>query len=171
MHPSLLLTVLGSALLWISQSATNANEARRSADQDLNYGSFETSVRRCRLEQNGTLRTCNVLQLAQRGDTGLRIRFTGAGQEPDTTIRYTFITRHPQTIRPLKCDQGDCQLLGHPWIAEVISASTAHFDARGLPVQLPQAQAMQGDCQLADQQIRCSSRTRSGQTLNAEADL
>ena len=171
MQRTLLLAGMGCALLLITESGS-ANNNQRSEHPDLNYGSYEASVHRCRLDRNGMLRSCNTMQLAQRGDTGLRIRFTGAGKEPGTTIRYTFITKNPEGIKPLKCDQGDCQPLAHPWIAEVISASTAQFNARGLPVSLPQARAMQGDCQLSKRQISCNSRTKDdGLKLSAEAHL
>ena len=172
MRGSLLLAVVASALLcWNSQAAANANDRQPSRNQGLDYGSYEASVRRCKLQQDDVLRTCNSLQLAQRGETGLRIRFTGSGQEPGTTIQYTFITKNPEGIRPLKCDKGRCQLFDHAWIAKVISASTAQFNARGLPVSLPQARAMQGDCRIADKIISCNSQTRQGRILRAEAKL
>ena len=139
--------------------------------QDSNFGNFEANVSRCTMNRHGTVQSCSRVQLTQRGPSGLRIRFSGPGEEPGSSTRVTFIASHPSGEPALSCDKGHCKPSIPAWSARVISGSTAQFDVRGLPNNLPKAQSMRGTCRLSEKQISCQSQSRSGWTLSAEARL
>ena len=139
--------------------------------QDSNFGNFDANVSRCTMNRHGTIQNCSRVQLTQRGRAGLRIRFSGPGEEPGTSTRVTFIASHPSGEPALVCDRGSCEPSTQAWSARVISGSTAQFNGRGLPNNLPKAQSMRGTCRVSKDQISCQSQTRNGWTLSAEARL
>ena len=140
------------------------------ASRDIDFGRFETSVRDCRTEHDGVRRSCTRLQLMQRGSLGLRIRFSGSGDRPGSSTWLTFVAAQPSSGRqPLTCERGVCQLSPGDWSAKVISGSSAHFDARGLPDTLPRALPMRGICRIQPREIRCKGQATQGISMNAEA--
>ena len=155
--------------LVLSQRSAIAQESR--PVQVSNFGNFETTVSRCSIDRNGTTQSCSRVQLTQRGTSGLRIRFSGPGEEPGSSTRMTFIASHPSGEPALTCNKGDCKPSDSAWSATVISGSTAQFDARGLPDNLPKAWPMRGTCRISKGLIACQSQSRSGWTLSAEARL
>ena len=160
---------LAMQLVVLSQRSAMAQAAR--PVQEPNFGNFETTASHCSMDRNGTVNNCSRIQLTQRGTAGLRIRFSGPGEEPGSSNRMTFIASHPSGDLALACDKGNCKPSGTPWSATVISGSTAQFNARGLPDNLPKAWPMRGTCKISQELIACQSQSRSGWTLSAEARL
>jgi hypothetical protein len=138
---------------------------------DADFGSITTTTRQCSLARNGSEQGCTTVQLTQRGNAGLRIRFIGSGAQPGSSKWITFIARHRQGIRALSCNKGSCEQAVQHWSADVISASIANFDDRGLPVGLPNTSPMDGECQIERQRIQCVSRSNNGLSLRAVARL
>ena len=161
--------VLTMQLFVLSQSWAKAQAPR--PVQEPNFGNFETTVSRCSIVRDGTIQRCSRVQLTQRGSAGLRIRFSGPGEEPGSTTRMTFIARHPAGDLALACDKGDCKPSDSGWSGTVISGSTAQFNARGLPDNLPEAWPMRGTCKISEESFDCRGQSRSGRTLSAVARL
>ena len=138
---------------------------------DADFGSITTTARQCRLARNGSEQACTTVQLTQRGHAGLRIRFIGSGAQPGSSEWVTFIARHRRGIRALSCSQGSCDQAMQHWSADVISASIAHFDDRGVPMGLPDTSPMDGECQIEPKKIQCVSRSSNGLSLRAVARL
>tara|TARA_B100002051_G_C16743053_1_gene645587 strand:+ start:5534 stop:6028 length:495 start_codon:yes stop_codon:yes gene_type:complete len=164
MFRTLLLVLL--TLLPAARAATPNLDQR-----DTDFGTFDSSVRRCIVDQGGDIRSCSRIQLTQRGQAGLRIRFLGAGPQQGTSARLTFVAKHPTGNRALTCSRGKCQPLKVNWNATVISASTAIFNDRGLPTTIPHSWRMQGICSINKTAINCESEASNGLLLRAQADL
>ena len=163
--------LLCSLLLgWTACVQPFAAKAERT-QPDTDYGSFTTSTRQCNLVQNGSTRRCAAVQLTQRGSAGLRIRFVASSDQPGGSHWVTFIARHRSGVRALSCNNGSCEREEQNWTAEVISASIARFDDRGVPLGLPDTSAMDGECRIESRLIQCDSRSNNGMTLRAEARL
>ena len=139
--------------------------------RDVDFGSITSTARQCSLARNGSTRRCTAVELSQRGNAGLRIRFMGAGEQPGSSDWITFIARNRRGIRALSCSNGTCEQAVQAWSAEVISVSIARFDGRGLPISLPDTRSMDGECRIEKSMIQCDSRSSNGVSLRAVARL
>ena len=162
----ILSTMVLLNLLWPMQDPAKAEQKRQVS---TDFGTYDAAVQSCNLNDNGVRQPCSRVQLTQRGEEGLRIRFIGAGEQPGTSLRVTFIARQPGKSRLLSCHQALCRPIHGQWSADVISASTTRFNVRGLPDALPRAMPMRGTCELDESLIRCESQGRGGINLSAQA--
>ena len=136
-------------------------------------GRYQTKSSNCRFQpMNGQKRGCRFIQIDGRTPAVISIRFVGAGDQPGSSQRLTFVVSELSTTPVLKCSRGNCQLNTANWQGRINSVSEANYDADGLAEGLPKAWAVSlGNCSVRTGRILCRADRPAGGQVSAEAQL
>ena len=136
-------------------------------------GRYQTKSSDCRfMPTNGQKRGCRLIQIDGRTPAIISIRFVGAGDQPGSSQRLTFVVSELSTSPVLKCSRGNCQLKTANWQGRINSVAEANYDADGLARGLPKAWAVsQGNCSGQVGRIVCHADAPEGGQVSAEAQL
>jgi len=134
---------------------------------------YQTKSSNCRfLPTNGQKRGCRLIQIDGRTPAIISIRFVGAGDQPGSSQRLTFVVSELSTSPVLNCSRGNCQLKTANWQGKINSVSEAKYDADGLAGGLPKAWAVsQGNCSVRAGLILCRADIPAGGQVVAKAQL
>ena len=159
---------LGCALVLGLSSPLAAQSQRESFS-----GRYQTKSSNCRfLTTNGQKRGCRLIQIDGRTGAIISIRFVGAGDQPGTSQRLTFVVSELSTSPVLNCSRGNCRLITANWQGRINSVSEANYDADGLAGGLPKAWAVSlGNCSVRTGRILCRADRPAGGQVSAEAQL
>ena len=136
-------------------------------------GRYQTISSNCRFTPTkGQKRGCRLIQIDGRTATIVSLRFLGAGDQPGSSQRLTFVASASTTTPLLSCNLGNCRLKTASWQGRISSVSEANYDADGLAEGVPRAWAVnQGSCSVRDRRILCSADVPGGGQVSAEAQL
>ena len=136
-------------------------------------GRYQTISSNCRFTPTkGQKRGCRLIQIDGRTATIVSLRFLGAGDQPGSSQRLTFVASASTTTPLLSCNLGNCRLETASWQGRISSVSEANYDADGLAEGVPKAWAVsQGSCSVRDRRILCSADVPGGGQVSAEAQL
>ena len=136
-------------------------------------GRFQTTSGNCLFSTSlGRDRGCRLIEINGRSPTIISIRFIGAGDEPGSSQRLTFVVSTSEETPLLQCKRGSCKLETASWVGSINSVSEATYDADGLAESVPKAwSAGQGSCRLSSGRLSCQAETPGGGQLSAEAQL
>ena len=136
-------------------------------------GRHQTISSDCRFTPTtGKRRDCRLIQIDGRTATILSLRFIGAGEQPGSSQRLTFVVSTLSTPPLLSCNLGRCQLGTDNWEGKINSVSEANYDADGLAEGLPKAWAVSlGNCSVRTGRILCRADRPAGGQVSAEAQL
>ena len=143
------------------------------ADIETFAGRYQTKSSDCRfMPTNGQKRGCRLIQIDGRTPAIISIRFVGAGDQPGSSQRLTFVVSELSISPVLKCSRGNCQLKTANWQGRINSVAEANYDADGLARGLPKAWAVsQGNCSGQVGRIVCHADAPEGGQVSAEAQL
>ena len=136
-------------------------------------GRYQTKSSSCRfISTTGQKRGCRLIQIDGRTPTIISIRFMGAGDQPGSSQKLTFVVSELSASPVLNCSIGNCQLKSANWQGKITSVSEANSDADGLAQGLPKAWAVsQGICSVRAGRILCRADLPTGGQISAEAQL
>ena len=136
------------------------------------FGRFESFSDSCQYKlAEGEPQPCRIVQLDLKSDAVIGVRFIGRGEQRGSRRELTFVTTTAKGAVPLTCSSGYCKLKEEQWLSSVSSVAEKNFDERGLSQGLPKAWPVRGECQLANNYLRCVSKSFSGEILTGEAHL
>ena len=163
-HRSAITSVLALAMTWPLPIHAAA---------EAFAGRYQTISSNCRFTPTkGQKRGCRLIQIDGRTATIVSLRFLGAGDQPGSSQRLTFVASGPTTTPLLSCNLGNCRLATASWQGRISSVSEANYDADGLAEGVPKAWAVsQGSCSVRDRRILCSADVPGGGQVSAEAQL
>ena len=143
------------------------------ADIETFAGRYQTKSSGCRfLSTTGQKRGCRLIQIDGRTPTIISIRFIGAGDQPGSSQRLTFVVSELSTSPVLNCSLGNCQLISASWQGRITIVSEANSDADGIAQGLPKSWAVsQGNCSVRAGRILCRADLPAGGQISAEAQL
>ena len=136
-------------------------------------GRYQTKSSSCRfISTTGHKRGCRLIQIDGRTPTIISIRFMGAGDQPGSSQKLTFVVSELSASPVLNCSIGNCQLKSASWQGKITSVSEANSNADGLAQGLPKAWAVsQGICSVRAGRILCRADLPTGGQISAEAQL
>ena len=163
-HRSAITSVLALAMTWPLPIHAAA---------EAFAGRYQTISSNCRFTPTkGQKRGCRLIQIDGRTATIVSLRFLGAGDQPGSSQRLTFVASASTTTPLLSCNLGNCQLETASWQGRISSVSEANYDADGLAEGLPKAWAVSlGNCSVRTGRILCRADRPAGGQVSAEAQL
>ena len=160
--------VLGCALLLVMSCPFAAH-----AELESFAGRYQIQSNNCRFNPTtGPKSGCRLVQIDGRTPTIISIRFVGAGDQPGSSQRLTFVVSELPSTPLLNCSLGNCQLKTSNWQGTINSVSVSSYDADGLAGGVPKAWAVsQGNCSVQAGRILCRADVPEGGQVSAEAQL
>jgi hypothetical protein len=107
------------------------------------------------------------VQLDQRNPLVLRLSLLAPGPLRGGLQQLTLAGQLQPGSQPMPCRQGVCELKA-PLQLQLASVSETQFDGRGLAQGVPRITAVQGQCRIDPNAIRCEARSElaSGWTVS-----
>ena len=136
-------------------------------------GRHQTISSDCRFTPTtGKRLDCRLIQIDGRTATILSLRFIGAGEQPGSSQRLTFVVSTLSTPPLLSCNLGICQLRTGDWEGKINGVSETNYDVDGLAEGVPNAWAVrQGNCSVQAGRMTCRAEVPGGGQISAEAEL
>ena len=111
---------------------------------------------------------CQVVQLEQRQEGLLNVKFIARGAEQGSMNQLTFVGELKPGSLAMRCSQARCTPQG-TMQSQLSSVSEARFDGRGIAQGLPSAWPVNGTCLVEERQVRCQAKAFTGEGWTAEA--